>query len=272
MIAMQNNSSFLEKCRTKMSVLNRLIFLIFSSYYVLNNKAFSITVSPIIKYIFLQTSMINEIINTIEKFGMFLMILPCVIVIFSLKEKHVFLRIIASILAAGGNIFTIMHGISRGIFMTETFKIGPFFNIYNKVSFEEKLILFSQMFEQALAKSLYIQTTLEKGLTESKFSLFVKDYVLKHSTELREPLKTTSRNDLQTLANKTVALLETKFKETSIQVDPVTTGYYLKICCLRCFNCGSTLSCLSLFLWWKARSKRTGSNYYRTSSEHKAFL
>jgi hypothetical protein len=207
--------------------------------------------------------MINEIINFLENFGMFLMILPCAIVLTSLLEKYVFIRIIYTILATGGNLFAILHGISRGIFIAENFKIGPFFNIYNKVSFEEKLILFSQMFDLAVAKSLYIQTTLEKGLTESKFSLFVKDYVSKHSTELREPLKTTSIDDLQILANKTVAMLETKFKETALQVDTVPTiGYYLEICCVRCFNCGSTLSCLPLFLWWKARSKRTGSNYH----------
>jgi hypothetical protein len=226
MIAMQNNVSFLEKGRTFLSVLNRLIFLIFSSYYVINNKAFAVTLSPFIKNIFLQSffsTLLTDIINSIEAFGMFFMILPCAIVLTSFLELHPFIRIISTILATGGNLFAIIHGISRGVFMTENFKIGPFFNIYNKVSFEEKLILFSQMFDQAVAKSLYIPSTLEKGLTESKFSLFVKDYVSKHSTEFQEPIKTTSVSDLQILANKTVAMLETKFKETALQVDTVPT-------------------------------------------------
>jgi hypothetical protein len=194
-----------------LSFINRSTFLVVCTYYVMNTKGYAVSIGPLVKNVFFQnflSSFFNAIIAEFEHFGVMIMVLPMMLVATSFLECSAVIRVSATLIAAGGNIFSIFHGLHRGIFLDESFRIGGLFTIYHEFKFENKVIAFKQTFQAFVDQSLFSFNG------SNAFPLFVKDYLDKHWISILEPIKTTPMKDIQTYAKKTLLFLETKYKET----------------------------------------------------------
>lgn len=102
-------------------VANQLVFISIVLFQLGNYQKLSVSFVPWIKRPFFQaffSSAINEFLGKIEAtVGVLLLIIPFMIVITSLLEqnKQKYLRILATMTAAGGNIISIALGTFRGM-------------------------------------------------------------------------------------------------------------------------------------------------------------
>jgi uncharacterized protein YukE len=226
---MENLHAFNLSFKNVLSLMNRFTFLVVCTWYVMNTKGYAVSIGPLVKNVFFQSflsSFFNAIIAELEHIGVMIMVLPMMLVATSLMECSAFIRVSATLIAAGGNIFSILHGLHRGIFLDESFRIGGLFTIFHEFKFENKVIAFKETFQAFVDQSLY-------SFNGSKaFPLFVKDYLDKHWISILEPIKTTPMKNIQAYAKQTLLFLETKYKETlslPSSVPPAPTGYLSSI-------------------------------------------
>jgi|SRR5271154_1426583 len=208
---------------------NKVVFLLLSSYYIFNHELYSIR---FFRYSLLENLGLNSVLNYLEYLGVLIVLVPMIVVVFSLIVENKFLIIFSTINAIGGNIFSILYAISKEIYLNEIFRVGPFMTIYNNFSFEHKVVAFKAMFKTGLEQSLFFISpaplspsgaSLElSSVLDSKFSVFVTNYISKHFEEILEPIKIIPMKDLQTYSNSQVDQLENLFRLSLIETQKLT--------------------------------------------------
>jgi hypothetical protein len=188
------------RVRKFLLLVSKIVFIFASTYYLANNKFFSLLFSlpPSIR----NMPVIGQMINIIETIGVYTLIGPMAIVIVSFFYKSTLLQIVANFFAVSGNLFTLIHGLNTGL-LQDKFQVG-FMAIYNKFTFETKINTFQSHLRHDLQS--YV------GKDSVEFGEFAQNYINESFGEMTRKLVSMNMEQVRNFSKEIVINIHNSYK------------------------------------------------------------
>jgi cell pole-organizing protein PopZ len=188
------------RVRKFLLLVSKIVFIFASTYYLANNKFFSLLFS--LPSSIRNMPVIGQMINIIETIGVYTLIGPMAIVIVSFFYKSTLLQIVANFFAVSGNLFTLIHGLNTGL-LQDKFQVG-FMAIYNKFTFETKINTFKSHLSHDLQS--YV------GKDSVEFGEFAQNYINESFGEMTRKLVSMNMEQVRNFSKEIVINIHNSYK------------------------------------------------------------
>jgi hypothetical protein len=204
---MQKKLTKWKKIYKKLTNWNKIIFMLIGIYYLCNYKEFAISIFPILKEMN-AFYLLHPWITIANNIGLLLLVIPLGIVASSLfkeEERSPFFRNASIFISSAGNVLGLCIGFSKGLYLDEYFKVGPILTVFNKISYEKKVLAFTELFNNCIASS-------NSFFEDKNYRSFVDIYVEKNKDNIMSHLKGLTFEKIPKYVEKVVGEIELSYK------------------------------------------------------------